>query len=866
MTLRSLFTPMAVAALAAALLGASPGTLADTGTARAQLQGNAPSLPHFQSSEIRPSTVDPTIAPAFDAPHLLILATNIPPLGRLLLHLPGTDSNPGAAEEWLKTAAGLGYHAIGLKYQNNPSIASRCSINLNLDCFRDIAEETVTGQLYPDSDPSAPKQVLRQDSIEVRLQNLLSYQATHAPASEHWDQFLDSNGQVRWGLVAVSGHSQGGSCALYVSKSRNVNRAILFSAVDWILFPTNHQPPWFAEPGITPPERIYGFTHRRDTVDKDTGLWQQQPVWEDLQLTQLGPLLLVESNSPPYQGSHTLTSLLVPGATNENGSPKYHNSVISTEALPRGPNGIPRWLPVWAYMLTNEPAARPVVHDFGDAPDTYSTTLAVNGPRHRILPGLRLGSRVDPELDGQPSPDARADDLNDTDDDDGLVLTRSLVRGTNAGVRLYVTAPPAGAFVDAFVDFNRDGDFADAGEKIFDRQPVHHGTNLLSFQIPAGASLGRTFARIRLSSAGGLGFDGPADDGEVEDHRTVILPAGTPPVGVNGLDVVPQGGAAARKLDDETIELSGMDDGSTVSLLVQDGAFARRSGRVTSQFDPPIELGTGAAAPNVAHLSLTVEQPYGDAGDGTTEHFSIIALVPGRGPEGNETALHFNEADSLVGSFRLASAGRQVRVCAFNTNLVHVATTFVEVSGLGALLGETAVTGFGVASSPASFWLLLDRATRFRTPAGQILEGRLFRFTLPEADDEVLVAFRSIEVSAPQVGNKTLRLRGARVTNAHAPVIHASGNPDSGSLQINADLEENVFYRIDNTSGIGRPWIQGTIYQFGRGGPAALPVILLDFDDEVAANARPAGWRGAAPAGLPGKGSPAARFFRLVAE
>ena len=45
----------------------------------------------------------------------------------------------------------------------------------------------------------------------------------------------------------------------------------------------------------------------------------------------------------------------------------------------------------------------------------------------------------------------------------------------------------------------------------------------LSFTVPLGASSGLTFARFRLSSAGGLLPTGAAADGEVEDYRVEIL-------------------------------------------------------------------------------------------------------------------------------------------------------------------------------------------------------------------------------------------------------------------------------------------------------------------------------------------------------
>ncbi len=54
------------------------------------------------------------------------------------------------------------------------------------------------------------------------------------------------------------------------------------------------------------------------------------------------------------------------------------------------------------------------VYDFGDAPNTYGTTTASNGPSHSILPGagtrLALGNCVDTEADAAAPLDASGDD------------------------------------------------------------------------------------------------------------------------------------------------------------------------------------------------------------------------------------------------------------------------------------------------------------------------------------------------------------------------------------------------------------------------------------------------------------------------
>ena len=159
--------------------------------------------------------------------------------------------------------------------------------------------------------------------------------------------------------------------------------------------------------------------------------------------------------------------------------------------------------------------------DFGDAPDpTYPTLLASNGARHIIVPGVFLGATIDPEADGQPAVDALGDDnLDGIDDEDGVVFT-SLVNPGNP-VNVKVTAS-VGGFLDAWVDFNDDGDWTDPGEQIFMSTPVVAGANFLNFAVPGGAQICTTYSRFRFSTAGALADTGFAVDGEVEDYRVFI--------------------------------------------------------------------------------------------------------------------------------------------------------------------------------------------------------------------------------------------------------------------------------------------------------------------------------------------------------
>lgn len=180
--------------------------------------------------------------------------------------------------------------------------------------------------------------------------------------------------------------------------------------------------------------------------------------------------------------------------------------------------------------------------DYGDAPDStagagpddYRTLRSGDGPRHGLFaptglggdfegtPRVYLGTGVDRELDGQPDAAAQGDDAHGADDESGIAAMPPLVVGKDSSVSIASSASGARpAQLDYFVDFNRDGDFDDAGE-------TFHATLVGSPQsvplnVPVAASLGETIVRLRISSAGGLGPNGPAADGEVEDYRANVV-------------------------------------------------------------------------------------------------------------------------------------------------------------------------------------------------------------------------------------------------------------------------------------------------------------------------------------------------------
>lgn|GEM_PF-4183794 len=221
------------------------------------------------------------------------------------------------------------------------------------------------------------------------------------------------------------------------------------------------------------------------------------------------------------------------GATTADGS--YQIRELRPGVYTVREQGAPGWVPTFpaggAQSVTLLPGAPAgdvnfgnlVARDLGDAPAPYPTLSADNGAAHGYDPLLLLGTAIDYEPDGQPHPQALGDDLAGADDEDGVQLLTTLLPGATASVR--VTASRSGVLT-AWIDFNADGDWRDAGEQILVDRILTGGTNDLNFTVPATATVGPTYARFRMSHEFGLSFDGPAEKGEVEDDRVYI---GAPP-------------------------------------------------------------------------------------------------------------------------------------------------------------------------------------------------------------------------------------------------------------------------------------------------------------------------------------------------
>lgn len=158
-----------------------------------------------------------------------------------------------------------------------------------------------------------------------------------------------------------------------------------------------------------------------------------------------------------------------------------------------------------------------VFNDFGDAPSSYGSA------KHNLANGIFMGDEIDHDIYTFDTTNADGDDMDGIDDEDGVTLADGsdlnnalLAIDTNNELKIKVSKD---AYLNAWIDYNMDGDFEDAGEKIFTAHALTTGTHTLNVAIPNGLMLNQmTYMRFRYSSTANLNPTENANDGEVEDY------------------------------------------------------------------------------------------------------------------------------------------------------------------------------------------------------------------------------------------------------------------------------------------------------------------------------------------------------------
>jgi hypothetical protein len=144
----------------------------------------------------------------------------------LVLHMPGTSSPTVNQTDYTNTVADEGFYVLSLVYSSYPFAVDNSdaycmsSPETSSDCNTNLHECVVLGCSTNPLWPVPP---------DESIQSL----ATKNLQSLGWNQFLSSKGDndsmIDWSKVIVTGHSQGGSHAAYMSTQLPVARAVLLS-------------------------------------------------------------------------------------------------------------------------------------------------------------------------------------------------------------------------------------------------------------------------------------------------------------------------------------------------------------------------------------------------------------------------------------------------------------------------------------------------------------------------------------------------------------------------------------------------------------------------------------------------------------
>ncbi len=162
------------------------------------------------------------------------------------------------------------------------------------------------------------------------------------------------------------------------------------------------------------------------------------------------------------------------------------------------------------------------IHDLTFCPRgyDYSDALAAYGsPAHLISDGIRLGAQdPDRESAAQPGVNADGDDTTGAPDDEDGVTFPTLTRGATVNVTAAVNG--LGGYLQAWIDFNGNNSFGDAGEQVAVNLQDTDGDGQITapVSVPVTATTGQAYARFRWSTTPSVNATALAPDGEVEDY------------------------------------------------------------------------------------------------------------------------------------------------------------------------------------------------------------------------------------------------------------------------------------------------------------------------------------------------------------
>jgi hypothetical protein len=319
----------AVAAAGAGLLLSACGS----GPPTASSPPADPESVAIETRTVAPADTSPKIHPTI-GDHFVAIGPASRRTGRLLVFYPGTGARPDQYSSLLRRAAQLGYHAVGLAYDNFESINFDICPGQAPSCFERARLEILLGE----ESGYTPPDVDADNAAFNRLVQLLRHLAASHP-DEGWSAYLDAGGVPAWDRISFGGHSQGGGHAAMTARLNRVDRALLFDATE--------PAPWTSTAFATPAGRFFGFAHTREPIFAPIAA-----SWQSIGIP--GLLVSVDGRAAPYGGSQRLATSVAGCRGDPASAGYYHNCPVVDEYVPFAADGVtPLFQPVWDHLLTS---------------------------------------------------------------------------------------------------------------------------------------------------------------------------------------------------------------------------------------------------------------------------------------------------------------------------------------------------------------------------------------------------------------------------------------------------------------------------------------------------------------------------------
>jgi chitodextrinase len=260
-----------------------------------------------------------------------------------------------------------------------------------------------------------------------------------------------------------------------------------------------------------------------------------------------------------------------------------------------------------------------------------------------------------------------------------------------------------------WIDYNRDGDFTDAGEQIFSQSATQTTPVSGSFTVPSSASEVSTRMRVTMSYNEVVGPCASFTYGEVEDYTVVIEGSGpdteAPVISLNGPSTIDlnvgetyteQGATATDAIDGDltsSIVITGAVNSNaagtyvltySVSDLAGNAASTTRTVTVNADTTAPVITLIGASS-----LTLDLGDPYTDQGATASDNVdgdltSSIVLTG---------AVNTNVAGTYVLTYSVSdasgNAASTTRTVTVNADTTAPVITLIGASSLTLDLGDT---------------------------------------------------------------------------------------------------------------------------------------------------------------------------------